>query len=88
MISNEINPKILETAILEMGRLRGEATFCPSEVVRWLYPQSWRYFMEDIQTEALRLHKEGKIVILQKGSLVQPDSPLKGPIRIKVPKTS
>ena len=75
---------MLETAILEMGRVRGESSFCPSEVVRWIYPQDWRFFMEDIQAEMMRLYREGKVVILQKNLPVDPNDFPQGPVRIRV----
>jgi hypothetical protein len=81
-------PPVLETAILEMGRIRGEASFCPSEVVRWIYPQDWKYFMEDIQCEMMRLYRAGKVTILQNKTPIDPDKIPSGPVRIRVNKTS
>lgn len=85
MENQDSSPSILETAILEMGRMRGKSSFCPSEVVRWIYPQSWRYFMEDIQSEMMRLYREGKVVVLQNNQPVHPHKFPKGPVRILVP---
>lgn len=81
-------PYILETAILEMGRIRGHTSFCPSEVVRWLYPQDWRHFMQDIQLEMMRLYREGKLVVLQNNKAIDPLELPVGPVRIRVLKTS
>lgn len=75
---------ILETAIIEMGRQRNGNNFCPSEIVRWLYPQDWRNFMPDIQAEMMRLYREGKIKVTQKGVEVEKESIPKGPVRIIV----
>lgn len=75
---------ILETAIMEMGRQRNGNNFCPSEIVRWLFPQDWRQFMPDIQAEMMRLYDEDKIVVLQKGEPVEKGPVPRGPVRIKV----
>ncbi|HSJ68330.1 MAG TPA: DUF3253 domain-containing protein [Anditalea sp.] len=75
---------ILETAIMEMGRQRQDTSFCPSEIVRWMFPEHWRKFMPDIQEEMMRLYNEGKIVVLQKGHPVEKEKQPKGPVRIKV----
>ena len=75
---------ILETAIMEMGRQRGGNNFCPSEIVRWLFPQDWRRFMPDIQEEMMRLYEEGKITVMQKGIPVEKGPIPRGPVRIKV----
>jgi len=76
---------ILETAIMEMGRQRGGNNFCPSEIVRWLFPQDWRHFMPDIQEEMMRLYAEDKITVMQKGVPVEKGPVPRGPVRIKVP---
>lgn len=56
---------ILETAILEMGRLKGGESFSPKEVIQWIFPQSWEYFIPEIMEEIMRLYQEGKISIVQ-----------------------
>ena len=77
---------VLETAIMEMGRQRKGKNFCPSEIVSWLFPQDWKHFMPDVQSEMMRLYQEGKIIVTQKGVPV----PVKkgqipnGPVRIQV----
>jgi len=81
-------PFILETAIMEMGRVRGNTTFCPSEVVRWIYPQDWRHFMQEVQLEMMRLYREGKLVVLQNNEAIDPMKKPIGPVRIRVLKTS
>ncbi len=73
---------ILATAILQMGRMRKGSTFCPSEVVRWIYPQDWRYFMEDVRSVMMELYRQGLIEVTQQGKAIDPDKPPKGPVRI------
>lgn len=77
-------PNIIEIAILEMARIRKGTSFCPSEVVRWMYPQDWRFFMDDVKEEMMRLYREGKISVTQKNKPVNPDYLPKGPVRIKM----
>lgn len=79
-----IETDILRVAILEMGRIRGDKSFCPSEVVRWLYPVDWRYFMPDIQIKMMELYKAGEITITQKGKAVSKEQMPIGPVRIKI----
>lgn len=75
---------VLETAILEMGRKSGNKTFCPSEVVKWIFPQAWSYFMVDIKEAMMQLYREGKISVTQSGQEVAKDRMPDGPVRIKV----
>lgn len=84
MEKKKASPTILEIAIMEMGRMRKGASFCPSEVVRWMYPQDWRFFMDNVKEEMMRLYREGKISVIQKNNPVNPDYLPKGPVRIKM----
>lgn len=72
----------LRQAILEMLRMRKGKSFCPSEVVRWIYPEAWRVFMIDVQDEMMRMYREGLILVSQAGEPVSPDRFPKGPVRI------
>jgi hypothetical protein len=65
-----------------MLRMRNGKSFCPSEVVRWIYPCSWKYFMSDVQAEMMKLYREDKIAVTQKGELISKDEIPSGPIRI------
>lgn len=77
--------KKISDTILEMLLTRGEGkTICPSEVARKLFPDDWRSQMEAVRVEARKLVKEGKLVITQKGEVV--DSEIsKGAIRLRLP---
>lgn len=74
--------EILRVAILDFCRRRKEKSFCPSEVVRQMYPQDWELFMPDIQTEMMKMYQEGLIQITQRGQPVDPSKSLGGPLRI------
>lgn len=77
------NSKISET-ILAIARQRGkDKTTCPSEIARALFPDDWRMYMEQVRDEAIKLHKEGKVVIMQKGEVIDVQH-IKGPVRIKI----
>jgi len=74
---------LIRAEILRLTEKRGaEKTICPSEVVRNLYPQSWRLEMELVRMVAGELVREGKIEVLQRGQCVDPAS-AKGPIRLR-----
>jgi len=75
--------KVLESTILELLIERGEGkTICPSEVVRRLYPESWRDKMEDVRAVARDLVAKNQIEITQKGEVVESDA--KGAIRLRL----
>jgi hypothetical protein len=73
----------LEEAILQLlSKRSGNATICPSEAARAVFPDDeWRDKMEQIRQAARRLVVSGEIEILQKGRVVDP-STAKGPIRL------
>jgi hypothetical protein len=70
--------------ILTMAAMRGpDKTVCPSEIARALFPTNWRKHMQDIRDAAIKLQKDGKVTITQKGQLVDVEH-IKGPVRIKI----
>ena len=77
---------ILRVAILEFCRQRPTSTFCPSDVVRRLYPESWRHFLPEIRSKAMEMYKNGEILVTQKDEPIDPNLNPKGPIRISKPK--
>jgi hypothetical protein len=77
----------LEKGILSLLQQRGrKATICPGEAARTIAGSQdrdrWRALMPAARNAARRLHNMKKVVIMQKGSPVDP-STAKGPIRIK-----
>ncbi|GMQ24035.1 hypothetical protein Aoki45_07170 [Algoriphagus sp. oki45] len=74
--------EILKSAILDFCRRRNTSSFCPSEVVRSMYPEDWRLFMPDILEAMMELYREGLIQVTQKGLPVLPNEMPKGPVRI------
>ncbi len=81
-VQTYIEPDILRLAILEMGRMRGDKSFCPSEVVRWMFPVDWRYFMPDVQKKMMELYQAGEVTVTQKGQPVRKEEMPIGPVRI------
>lgn len=74
--------EVLRTAILDFCRRRKKKTFCPSEVVRQLFPQDWELFMPDIHEEMMQMYHEGLIEVTQKGNPIDPNQNPRGPVRI------
>jgi len=58
---------ILETAILEMGRMKAGNSFLPSDVVKWIYPQDWEHFIPEVLDAMMSLYKAEKISITKNG---------------------
>ncbi len=79
---NYIEPNILRLAILEMIRMRGDSPFCPSEVVKWIYPNAWEHFMEEVRIEMMQLYQLGKIIVTHDGKPLNPKEKPAGAIRI------
>lgn len=80
--------RALEAAILELLAERGrEKTICPSEAAKLVggkdTRRDWEGLMEPARAAARRLAAAGKIVITQKGVVVEP-STAKGPIRLRL----
>ena len=76
-------------AIVELAAARGASkTICPSEVARHLGGQDdalWRPLMDPIRDQAIRLEREGAVVIKQGGERVDPKT-LRGIYRIAIAK--
>ena len=79
----------LEAAILELLRERGrDKTICPPEAAKLVGGKDarsdWELLMEPARAAAKRLVAAGRIVVTQKGRVVDP-STAKGPIRLRFP---
>lgn len=82
----------------EMASLRGairalvearapDRTACPSEVARRVAdpPAQWRALMPAVRAAAFQAARDGDIVILQRGRVVEPER-VRGPIRLGRPR--
>lgn len=81
----------LETAMLRLVAERGsDKTVCPSEAARAVggdHPDGWGPLMQPARRVAVRLMKEGRIVITRKGRPVDPDD-FRGVYRLRLPSSA
>lgn len=81
----------IEARILALVQERGPGrTIAPDDVARALSgsrPDQWAPLMQPIRRVAVRLMKEGRIVILRKGRPVDPDD-FRGVYRLGLPASS
>lgn len=65
-----------------LAERRDGASICPSEVARRLAPDDWRALMPLVRDVACALARAGRIRITQRGVAIDPDHPVRGPIRL------
>ena len=84
----KVAPERIEETILALVEERGAGkTICPSEAARAIAgskPDEWSRLMGPVRQVAVRLMKEGRIVIRRKGRPVDPDD-FRGVYRISGP---
>ncbi|MGO4573679.1 DUF3253 domain-containing protein [Microvirga sp. 2TAF3] len=87
-MSKSATPEELETTMLALVAERGAGkTLDPTEVARALggdHPDGWGPLMQPVRQMAVRLMKEGRVLILRKGRPVDPDD-FKGIYRLTLP---
>lgn len=75
----------IEAAILHLVETRGAGkSICPSEAAREAFPRDWQTRMKAVRATAVGMARAGKISILRKGKLVDPDR-FKGVYRLSLP---
>ena len=75
----------LRAAILALAHDRGpESSICPSDAARAVAGDDWRDLTEQSRSIAVELACDGDVAITQRGDVVDPRRPLKGPIRIRI----
>jgi Protein of unknown function (DUF3253) len=75
----------LRAAILALAHHRGpESSICPSDAARAVGAEQWRDLTDASRSAALALARGGDVEITQQGKVVDPNRPLRGPIRIRV----
>ena len=88
MSRHGINPAEIEERLMGLLAERGPGkTLGPMDVARALggdHPDGWSPFMNPIRRVAVRLMKEGRVVVLRKGRPVDPDD-FRGVYRIALP---
>ena len=81
-----ITDEQISSDLLALVHRRGTgSSACPSEVVRNLSPNGWRLLMPRVKQVAVQLAQAGLICITQKGVVLNPAEPWRGPIRIRLP---
>ena len=76
--------RALETTIMELLARRDPGkTICPSDAARLVSPDTWEELMEPTRAAARRLVEQGRIVITQRGKVVDP-AHAKGAIRLRI----
>jgi len=82
-------PDEVERMILRLVAERGpDKTICPSDAARALAgdkPDEWGPLMQPLRRVAVRLAKEGRLVIYRKGKQADPDA-FKGIYRLGLPR--
>ncbi len=74
----------LRRAILALARERGpDKTICPSDAARAVGGERWRDLMADTRELARDLARGGEVEISQRGEVLDPDAPWRGPVRIR-----
>lgn len=83
MTKPDTEPQIAETIFTLLDRRSSDATICPSEVARAMYPEAsdWRAAMPRIREVAGALASRGLLRVTRRGEEVDATSP-GGPIRL------
>jgi len=67
---NYLDKGILVLATMEMAKRKKETAFCPTEVVKWIYPNDWENFLEDENEAVTWLSENGFITLeTEKGAI-------------------
>lgn len=75
----------LTAAIRALAAHRGPASStCPSDAARAVGGERWRQLMDEARDVARELAVSGDVVIMQRGTVLDPEQSWRGPIRIRV----
>lgn len=81
-----VDAAAIERVILDLlDRRAMGASLCPSEVARAVGGAAWRARMDDVRAVAVALARDGRLAITQRGAVLDPRQPLRGPIRLARP---
>ncbi len=78
--------QIREAILSLLEKRQPPATLCPSEAARLLAPNDWRPLMPSARAVAITMARQGLLSISQRGRILSPDEPLRGPIRLGRPR--
>ena len=65
------------------GRRAPDRTICPSEVARVVDGEAWRPLMSMVRDEIRDLARRGVVEVTQRGRILDPGLPWKGPVRVR-----
>ena len=80
---NYIDKGILVLATMEMAKRKKEIAFCPTDVVKWIYPNDWESFLDDENEAVVWLYENGCITLENEGGSID-KWPADGSIKIKL----
>jgi len=86
MVDDAVERRLRTTILRLLSEREAGKTICPSEVARAVAGddrRDWELLMEPTRSVAQRLVVEGKIVVTQRGTLVD-GATAKGPIRLRL----
>ena len=76
----------LRAAIVALAKHRGpDSSICPSDAARAIGGDGWRELTEQSRSIAFALARDGDVEITQRGAALDPNRPVRGPIRIRIP---
>ncbi len=74
----------LRAAILALAQHRGPtSSICPSDAARAIGGDGWPDLTAQSRTIAFALARDGDIQVTQRGNVIDPEAPSRGPIRIQ-----
>ncbi|WP_339901408.1 hypothetical protein [uncultured Cyclobacterium sp.] len=73
---------ILVQATMEMAKRKKGNAFCPTEVLKWIYPTDWQSFLDEEYKAVNWLHEKGCIALADEGkslskSVLEEDNKIK-----------
>jgi hypothetical protein len=75
--------EVLRTAILDFCRTSPSSSFCPTEVLKRMYPEDWSMFLPEIRETMMEMFREGLILVFQNDIPINSEEIPQGPVRIK-----
>ena len=93
---DETRPDPIAQRIFELLEARGAGkSICPTDAAQALQAaygkpnapkDAWRRYLAPVRQQALHLARQGRLLILRKGKPVDPHKPVKGVIRLALPR--
>ncbi|WP_375582482.1 hypothetical protein [Cyclobacterium xiamenense] len=81
---NYLDKDILVVATMEMAKRKKGSFFPASDVVQWIYPNDWHYFMEEEMEALMWLHQHGFLEVEAAGRPLAPNFLPADPVTIRL----